>query len=355
MANNRRMIQFLTPDVGFVLYLGMGTRDFSPRDAGSVWRSTDAGISWSKILDHRYTALTTVHPTFVVAGGVGGSFATSRDAGATWNEDKLTIDGHIVAVSALGASNIIIATTNQQVLSSTDGGKTWNNILTSSRTFEILDLVITSPGKWWLLQRPTDHAIRTAAYYRWLAHRDDRNYGDDDKADWYAAEKQLLSTALQYTAEFGGSRIATGLPSPFSNAALRRTDYDEVILLIPFYGCVSARFLEDHISLSRMPARDPCWCCDAIDNKTVCVGGTFFWTTQDAGATWQEVALSDNLVIDVFLLDQLRGWALAASYGGNMVWGTIDGGLTWTRLTQPRLVHQGGQQFVGLASPFEYA
>jgi len=100
MANNRRPIKFMSPDVGFVIFLGQGGWDFRPRDAGAVWRSTDAGMSWSKVPDGRYTALATVPQAFVIAAGLGGSFATSHDAGKTWHQVKLPINSDIVAIAA---------------------------------------------------------------------------------------------------------------------------------------------------------------------------------------------------------------------------------------------------------------
>jgi hypothetical protein len=355
MANNRRPIKFATADIGFVL------------DAGAVWRSTDAGISWSKVLDGRYTALETVPQGFVVAAGLEGSFATSHDAGETWTHVKLAVNGDIVAVTASDPLNITIATTDFQLLGSKNGGRTWTEISMPSRDFETCDLETTGPGKIWLLQRPTEQAILSAAYYLWLSRHEEKNDGNDEKADWYAAQQHLLTRGLQYTADFGGSWIAAEVPpSPFD--ALRRADSDEVFLLSGVYGCISAHVFENRISISRMRVENrtdrqkpnsPGWCCDAITSKTICFGGYahgagFFTTTHDGGDTWHEINISDNGVIDVFLLNDLRGWALVGSYGGNMVWGTLDGGMNWSRLTQPRAILMHDYQVMALASPFEF-
>jgi photosystem II stability/assembly factor-like uncharacterized protein len=90
----------MAPDIGFVLFLGSGVWDFRHRDAGAVRRSTDGGKSWSKVLDGRYTALATVPQAFVVAAGLESSFATSHDAGETWDQVKLPVNGDIGAITA---------------------------------------------------------------------------------------------------------------------------------------------------------------------------------------------------------------------------------------------------------------
>ena len=192
---------------------------------------------------------------------------------------------------------------------------------------------------------PAEQAIRTAAYYQWLSHRGESN---DDKGDWSTAQQRLLTEGLQFTPDFGGTWVAAEVPpSPFD--ALRRADSDQVFLLSGAYGCAPAQLFENHIKISIMPVDNrinlqetvgPGWCCDAIDSKTICFGGYrngrgFFTTTHDGGAIWHEISISDNGVINVSFLGDLRGWALVGSYGGNMVWGTSDGGLNWSRLTQP--------------------
>jgi BNR/Asp-box repeat len=161
MANNRRLIKFMTPDLGLALVRGY---------SGPVWRSTDAGISWSKVLDGCYTALATVPQAFVVAAGLEGSFATSQNAGETWVQVKLPVSGDIVAITASDPLNITITTKvrgesferdrlykedGSKLLISRDGGKRWTEISMPSGDFETRDLETTGAGKIWLLQAPT--------------------------------------------------------------------------------------------------------------------------------------------------------------------------------------------------------
>lgn len=58
-----------------------------------------------------------------------------------------------------------------------------------------------------------------------------------------------------------------------------------------------------------------------------------------------EVSIADNGIIDACLLDDIRGWAIAGSYGGNMPWRTEDGGATWSQL--PKQLASGS-----ITSPF---
>ena len=247
---------------------------------------------------------------FVVAAGLEGSFATSQNAGETWVQVKLPVNGDIVAITASDPLNITITTkvrgesferdrlykeNDSKLLISRDGGKRWTEISMPSGDFETRDLETTGAGKIWLLQAPTEQAIRTAAYYQWLSHRGNSN---DDKTDWYTAQQRLLTRGLQYTPDFGGTWIAAEVP-PFSFDSLRRADSDEVFLLSGVYGCASAELFENRIKISDLPhpafvndhrcevqAPFPYlhkWSCDAVDRKTIvfCGAGAFFTATHD--------------------------------------------------------------------------
>src|ERR1043166_6404766 len=109
MANNLAMIKFITREHGLALYLGMGIWTFNPTDSGSLWNSVDGGNSWRMVLGKGYTAFATTSENFLVAGGLDGRFARSSDAGSTWTEDVITIDGNIICLSATSNSNIVIA------------------------------------------------------------------------------------------------------------------------------------------------------------------------------------------------------------------------------------------------------
>jgi photosystem II stability/assembly factor-like uncharacterized protein len=95
-----------------------------------------------------------------------------------------------------------------------------------------------------------------------------------------------------------------------------------------------------------------------VNSATICCGGYehsvgSFATSHDGGNNWNKIGIADNGVFCLCLFDDLCGYALVGSYGGNMVWGTSDGGSSWKRLTQPRLIRQGGATSEGLTSPFQ--
>jgi hypothetical protein len=351
MASNQHMITFTTKDIGFVVYLGMGLWNFSPHDAGSIWRSTDGGQTWSKVLSNGYIAIAISPPDFVAAVGRDGRFATSQDAGRAWTEARLDGTGDIVSVTVVDSSYIAIATTTGRLLLSTNRGASWVDIQTPRRDFETLDLETTGPGKIWLLQRPTESAIRTEAYYAWLNEGELSNA--DDKANWYAAENRLLRQCLHYTNDGGRNWVTTDAP-PYQFDALRKTHAGNSIFLKGRDGVFSAESVADSIGLNRISPDG--WCCDVVDRDVICRGGYngsgVLWTTHDGGTSWHEETITDNGVISVFLLDSLHGWALVGSYGGDMMWGTVNGGQSWSRLIPPRPVESGGTIMTGLSSPF---
>jgi hypothetical protein len=350
MANNLRMLQFSSEEIGFVLYLGMGSWDFRPSDAGSVWRSIDGGVRWSKVLDKGYTAVTTTAEGFVIAVGLSGRCATSHDWGETWNQLDLDVKDDLVAIAALDVQNIVVGSSTSRLLVSRDGGKSWNEIPSHFPDFELIDVEITGPGKVWLLQRPNEQSVRTAAYHLWLNRYRSGDTAVSDADNWHSAEESLLSKCLCYTGDLGESWTVADLP-PSRAYNLRRCDTDHLSIMTGNLGPVFARVLDNHVWTLTF-AHDYGYPCDAIDTGTFCCGGYkhafgFFAITHDSGGAWREVGISDNGVIAVLLLNDQRGWGMVGSYGGNMVWGTADGGLTWSRLTQP--------QEGSLRSPFEPA
>jgi photosystem II stability/assembly factor-like uncharacterized protein len=348
MANNLGTIKFVTRDHGLVLYLGMGTWGFSPTDSGSVWSSTNGGISWTKVLEKGYTAFATTSEKFVFAGGLGGRFARSRDAGCTWIEDSLAVEGNIISLSASDCLNIVIATDAPAILCSADGGKTWRTITLPAPDFEVVDL-ITVPGKVWILQSPRENTIRTTAYYLWQERSEQAGAYESAESDWLSAEKSLSQRSLCYTDNYGRTWITTDQMPGHD----RRTKLFGVggSVNVAGSGCVIRAELDGtRISISQSPI--PMTMFDISNDGTVIAGGYSMYgllTVLNSIKDWRhDVRIVDNGIIDACLLDDTYGWAIAGSYGGNMPWRTEDGGATWSQLPK-EIIYQGVK---GITSPF---
>lgn len=91
----------------------------------AVYRSSDYGTSWSRVLPGiRALCLATMHQT-VVAGSYGGIYI-SADQGSVWNRVDLAMDpGTAVTSLLLTESTIWAGTTLDGVFRSTNAGKDW--------------------------------------------------------------------------------------------------------------------------------------------------------------------------------------------------------------------------------------
>ncbi len=136
------------PSQPFTFYMGS--------TGGGVWKTTDAGHSWTNISDGFFSVasmgaidVSQSDPNVVYAGtgsskirsnvSIGHGIYRSADAGKTWTFDGLRDVGQIatvqihptdpdtVYVAALG--NPFIANKERGVFRTTDGGKTWKNVL----------------------------------------------------------------------------------------------------------------------------------------------------------------------------------------------------------------------------------
>lgn len=349
MANNLDLIRFVTRERGVVLYLGMGNWADYPIQSGSIWSSIDGGKSWSKVLPNGYTAFAATSESFVVAGGQDGRFARSHDAGCSWIEESISIEGNLTCLSAWDSSNIVVATDAPAVLWSEDGGKMWREIALPEPGFEVVDLIATGPGQMWILQKPRESKIRESAYHLWLVRSDRVGSDRSAESDWLSAESHLRGRSLCYTENYGRSWITSDQVPEWG----RRTKlfaYDRSAA-VAGHGCM-IRAEEDggRMALSQSSASMQIF--DVSKSGTTVMGGYHqygYLTIQNATEGWRrDNTIADNGIIDACLLDDTHGWAIAGSYGGNMPWISEDGGATWTRLPK-KTVYRGME---GITSPF---
>jgi hypothetical protein len=104
---------------------------------GVLQRSLDGGQSWQKALraDHPLLCYAS-HDEDVWSGGQAGTLFHSADSGTTWAQVQPSIKGqqlssditHIDAtqIDEGGPAKIVVSTSNNEIWSSADGGKTWD-------------------------------------------------------------------------------------------------------------------------------------------------------------------------------------------------------------------------------------
>lgn len=146
---------------------------FAAGVSGGLWRSTNSGITWTKITPsdelHSATALAQdprpgQHNVWYLASGEsygnsaqisGNGIRKSTDGGITWTTLSSTVvpsinAGHafayawrIIVSPTTGA--VFVATTRNGIFRSTDGGSTWTNVFGTDSFFA--DIVVSADGR----------------------------------------------------------------------------------------------------------------------------------------------------------------------------------------------------------------
>jgi photosystem II stability/assembly factor-like uncharacterized protein len=102
--------------------------------AGVLQRSLDSGQNWQNALraDHPLLCYAS-HDEDVWTGGQAGTLFHSADSGITWAQVRPSIKTqqlisditHIDVRDVPGPAEIVVSTSNNEIWSSADGGKTW--------------------------------------------------------------------------------------------------------------------------------------------------------------------------------------------------------------------------------------
>jgi hypothetical protein len=99
--------------------------------AGVLQRSLDSGQSWQEALrgDHPLLCYAS-HGQDVWAGGQAGTLFHSADSGVTWLQAQpsikaLPLTSDITHIDVRDAAEVVLSTTNHEIWSSADSGKTW--------------------------------------------------------------------------------------------------------------------------------------------------------------------------------------------------------------------------------------
>jgi photosystem II stability/assembly factor-like uncharacterized protein len=282
---------------------------------GGVWKTTDAGHTWANVSDGFFSVasmgaieVAPSNPDIVYAGtgsskirsnvSIGRGIYKSTDAGKTWSFIGLRDTGQIstirvdpsnpdlLYVAALG--NPFVPSKERGIYRSTDGGKTWKNVLFVSETAGAADLEI----------QPGNSQVLFACM-------------------WHGQRKPwtIISGAMEggiYKSTDGGdhwSKLAGGLPNQLfgrANVAISAAQHNRI------YALIEAK------------------------------PGSGLWRSDDAGNTWTQVNSTGAIITRPFYYDTLGVDPNNADvvWVGDETWfKSIDGGKTFRRATAPHGDH----------------
>jgi photosystem II stability/assembly factor-like uncharacterized protein len=320
---------------------------------GGVWKTTDAGHSWKNISDGFFQVasmgaidVSLTDPNVIYAGtgsskirsnvSIGHGMYRSADAGKTWTFDGLRDVGQIatirihpadpntVFVAALG--NPFIPNKDRGVYRTTDGGKTWKNVLNLSDDLGAADIEL----------QPGNPNVVFACL-------------------WHGQRKPwtIISGAMEggiYKSTDGGdtwNKLARGLPNQLfgrSNVALSASKPNRVYALIeakPGSGLYRSEdagatweLINKSGSLTTRPFYYSTLGVDPNNSDIVYVGDEGWFKSVDGGKTFQRAPVPHGDNHDVWINPKNSDYMIQANDGGANV--SLDGGKSWsTQLNQP--------------------
>src|ERR1051326_1020659 len=320
---------------------------------GGVWKTTDAGHTWINVSDGQIplgsmgaVEVALSDPNIVYAGtgsskirsnvSIGRGIYKSTDAGKTWTFMGLrdvgqisTVRVHptnpsIVYVAALG--NPFVANKERGIYRTTDGGKTWKNVLFVSATCGAADLEL----------QPGNPNVIFASM-------------------WYGQRKPwtIISGAIEggiYKSTDGGekwSKLAGGLPHELfgrSNVAISASKPDHIYALIeakPGSGLYRSEdagatwtLVNGSGSLITRPFYYTTLGVDPNNAETVWVGDEGWFKSTDGGKNFRRSPVPHGDNHDVWINPRNSQYMIQANDGGANI--SLDGGATWsTQANQP--------------------
>ena len=320
---------------------------------GGVWKTTDAGHTWANVSDGYVSAgsigaieVSLSNPDIVYAGtgsskirsnvSIGRGVYKSTDAAKTWSFIGLREAGQIAAirvhpsnpdlvyVAALG--NPFIANPQRGVYRSSDGGKTWKNILYVSDQVGAADFEI----------QPGNPKVLFAAMWR------------GERKPW-----TIISGAREggiYKSADGGDtwkKLSTGLPGELfgrSNVALSAARPNRVYALIeakPGAGLYRSEdagatwtMVNSSTSLITRPFYYTTLGLDPNNADIVYIGNEGWFKSNDGGRSFRRAGAPHGDHHDLWINPRNSDYMIQSNDGGANI--SLDGGRTWsTQSNQP--------------------
>lgn len=319
--------------------------------AGGVWKTTDAGTYWECISDGYFNtsavgalAVAESDPNVIFAGtgettiridvSHGDGVYKSTDAGKTWSHMGLADTRHIakirihptnpdvVYVAAFG--HAFGPNPERGVYKSTDGGKTWNQVLFRSDKAGAIDLSID----------PTNPRVIYAAF--WEAYRsfsqissggpDSSIYKSSDGGEtWTDISKNPgLPKGIMGKIGVAASPARPGrvwaLIEHKTNAGMYRSDNggDTWEHVSDNQNLVSRAWYYIHLT------------ADPQDGDTVYVNNLSLWKSVDAGKTYDQITTPHGDNHDIWINPNDPQRMVQGNDGGACV--SVNGGLSWSTI-----------------------
>jgi photosystem II stability/assembly factor-like uncharacterized protein len=327
------------PSEPFTFYMGS--------TGGGVWKTTDAGHSWSNISDGYFAAasmgaieVALSNPNIIYAGtgsskirsnvSIGRGIYKSIDAGRTWTFAGLRDTGQIatirvhptnpdiVYVAAQG--NPFVANPERGVYRTTDGGKTWSLVLHISDTAGAADLEL-QPGNPKVIFAAMWHAQRKP----WTiisGAKEGGIYKSSDGGDTWAKLAGGLPNDL-----FGRSNVGVSAAAPNRVYALieakpgsglyRSEDAGATWTLVNSTGAIITRpFYYDTLGV------------DPTNADVVWVGDESWLKSTDGGKNFRNSPIPHTDNHDVWINPKNSQYMIQGNDGGATI--SLDGGRTWS-------------------------
>jgi uncharacterized repeat protein (TIGR02543 family) len=301
-AGSRKWHALATSADGSKLYAGVD-------DGGSLYRSTDFGVTWSVIADtsgkNWFSIASNIDGTKVAAVDRGGHIWTSTDSGSTWTQRSVGAvrNWESIASSSDGSKLVAVASngdSNGFIYTSSNSGVSWSSNLAPAGTNKFTGVASSNDGTY-LAATTWANGIYTSS-----------NSGQTWTARTLPVPNSGSTTYLQAVASSGdGSRLVTG------SRTLAGGSNGGVIFTSADYGVTWKAFSQTNLDYINFTSNG-----DGSRLAATVYDQTGVSTSADYGATWtfQSVGLSGEIPI----ASNIDGSLLfVGAYGGNLWTGKI--------------------------------
>ncbi len=328
------------PDQPNVYYFG-GT-------GGGVWKTTDAGVTWKNVSDGSFggsigaVAVSEWDPNVIYVGGgektVRGNVShgdgvwRSTDAGRTWTSVGLTDTRHVARirihprdpdlayVAAMG--HLFGPNQERGVYRTKDGGKNWEKILFTDEQAGCVDLVLD----------PTNPRIIYATFWRIIRQPWTLESGGEGSGIWKSTDggdswTELTENEGLPKGPIGISGISVSASNPDNLYAIIEAEEGGVFRSRDA-GKTWTRSNEDRSLRQRAWYYTRIY-ADPADEEAVFVLNVQFHRSKDGGQSFSTISVPHGDNHDLWIDPKNSGRMIEGNDGGACI--TFDGGENWSR------------------------